>query len=58
MSLCAECFQKGNHDGHDFNMFRYATIDNVIVIKVDDVTSDWNVGHRLAVRAIVAIRAS
>nr|CAD7403223.1 unnamed protein product [Timema poppensis] len=22
MSLCAECFQKGNHDGHDFNMFR------------------------------------
>lgn len=23
MSLCAECFQKGNHEGHDFNMFRY-----------------------------------
>lgn len=22
MSLCAECFQKGDHDGHDFNMFR------------------------------------
>ncbi|XP_068083669.1 E3 ubiquitin-protein ligase Ubr3 isoform X2 [Anabrus simplex] len=22
MSLCAECFQNGNHDGHDFNMFR------------------------------------
>ncbi|CAM1322004.1 UBR3 (predicted) [Pycnogonum litorale] len=22
MSLCAECFQRGNHDGHDFNMFR------------------------------------
>ncbi|XP_059475456.1 E3 ubiquitin-protein ligase Ubr3-like [Neocloeon triangulifer] len=22
MSLCSECFQKGNHDGHDFNMFR------------------------------------
>ena len=22
MSLCAECFQKGEHDGHDFNMFR------------------------------------
>ncbi|XP_049861948.1 E3 ubiquitin-protein ligase Ubr3 isoform X1 [Schistocerca gregaria] len=22
MSLCAECFQKGNHVGHDFNMFR------------------------------------
>jgi len=22
MSLCAECFQKGNHEGHDFNMFR------------------------------------
>lgn len=23
MSLCAECFQRGNHEGHDFNMFRY-----------------------------------
>ena len=22
MSLCAECFRNGNHDGHDFNMFR------------------------------------
>lgn len=22
MSLCAECFQRGNHKGHDFNMFR------------------------------------
>uniref|UniRef100_A0A2R5LIR0 E3 ubiquitin-protein ligase n=1 Tax=Ornithodoros turicata TaxID=34597 RepID=A0A2R5LIR0_9ACAR len=22
MSLCAECFQQGNHEGHDFNMFR------------------------------------
>ncbi|XP_046390043.1 E3 ubiquitin-protein ligase Ubr3 isoform X2 [Ischnura elegans] len=22
ISLCAKCFQKGNHDGHDFNMFR------------------------------------
>ncbi|XP_046442504.1 E3 ubiquitin-protein ligase Ubr3-like isoform X2 [Daphnia pulex] len=22
MTLCAECFQKGNHEGHDFNMFR------------------------------------
>ncbi len=22
MSLCAECFKKGNHEGHDFNMFR------------------------------------
>ncbi|KAL0268005.1 UNVERIFIED_CONTAM: hypothetical protein PYX00_010107 [Menopon gallinae] len=22
MSLCAECFQRGNHEGHDFNMFR------------------------------------
>ncbi|XP_071446964.1 E3 ubiquitin-protein ligase Ubr3 isoform X2 [Hetaerina americana] len=22
ISLCANCFQKGNHDGHDFNMFR------------------------------------
>nr|XP_018904322.1 PREDICTED: E3 ubiquitin-protein ligase UBR3 isoform X2 [Bemisia tabaci] len=22
MSLCADCFQKGDHDGHDFNMFR------------------------------------
>ncbi|GLG92566.1 Uncharacterized protein GBIM_00221 [Gryllus bimaculatus] len=22
MSLCAECFQNGNHAGHDFNMFR------------------------------------
>ncbi|XP_054716089.1 E3 ubiquitin-protein ligase ubr3-like [Uloborus diversus] len=22
MSLCSECFQKGNHEGHDFNMFR------------------------------------
>ncbi|KAF0289185.1 E3 ubiquitin-protein ligase Ubr3 [Amphibalanus amphitrite] len=21
MSLCAECFQRGNHDGHDYNMF-------------------------------------
>lgn len=21
MSLCAECFEAGNHDGHDFNMF-------------------------------------
>lgn len=22
MSLCAECFQRGNHEGHDYNMFR------------------------------------
>ncbi|XP_052094995.1 E3 ubiquitin-protein ligase UBR3-like [Mytilus californianus] len=22
MSLCADCFQAGNHEGHDFNMFR------------------------------------
>lgn len=22
MSLCTECFQKGNHIGHDYNMFR------------------------------------
>lgn len=22
MSLCADCFQKGNHEGHDYNMFR------------------------------------
>ncbi|GIY07185.1 e3 ubiquitin-protein ligase ubr3 [Caerostris darwini] len=22
MSLCSECFQKGDHKGHDFNMFR------------------------------------
>ena len=22
MSLCAECFHAGNHEGHDFNMFR------------------------------------
>uniref|UniRef100_T1JNI2 E3 ubiquitin-protein ligase n=1 Tax=Strigamia maritima TaxID=126957 RepID=T1JNI2_STRMM len=22
MSICAECFQRGNHEGHDFNMFR------------------------------------
>ncbi|ROT84089.1 putative E3 ubiquitin-protein ligase UBR3 isoform X1 [Penaeus vannamei] len=22
MSLCAQCFQEGNHEGHDFNMFR------------------------------------
>ena len=22
MSLCAECFKKGNHEGHDFSMFR------------------------------------
>lgn len=22
MSLCAECFQKGRHEGHDYNMFR------------------------------------
>lgn len=22
MSLCAECFQKGKHEGHDYNMFR------------------------------------
>eukprot|EP00794_Sanderia_malayensis_P003219 gene3219-3696_t len=22
MSLCADCFQNGNHEGHDFNMFR------------------------------------
>lgn len=22
MSLCADCFQNGNHAGHDFNMFR------------------------------------
>ena len=21
MSLCAECFEAGNHTGHDFNMF-------------------------------------
>ena len=22
MSLCADCFQAGNHVGHDYNMFR------------------------------------
>ena len=22
MSLCANCFKEGNHEGHDFNMFR------------------------------------
>lgn len=22
MSLCYECFHSGNHEGHDFNMFR------------------------------------
>ena len=22
MSLCADCFQKGDHEGHDYNMFR------------------------------------
>ncbi|XP_041366438.1 E3 ubiquitin-protein ligase UBR3-like [Gigantopelta aegis] len=22
MSLCSDCFQAGNHEGHDFNMFR------------------------------------
>ncbi|KAK6165726.1 hypothetical protein SNE40_022591 [Patella caerulea] len=22
MSLCSECFQAGNHEGHDFNMFK------------------------------------
>lgn len=22
MSLCAECFQNGDHEGHDFNMFK------------------------------------
>ena len=22
MSLCAECFKDGNHEGHDFNMFK------------------------------------
>lgn len=22
MSLCSDCFQRGNHEGHDFNMFR------------------------------------
>jgi E3 ubiquitin-protein ligase UBR3 len=22
MSLCADCFEGGNHEGHDFNMFR------------------------------------
>lgn len=22
MSLCADCFLAGNHDGHDFNMFK------------------------------------
>ena len=22
MSLCADCFQAGNHEGHDYNMFR------------------------------------
>ena len=22
MSLCAECFENGNHEGHDFNMFK------------------------------------
>lgn len=22
MSLCAECFENGDHEGHDFNMFR------------------------------------
>ncbi|KAK4316848.1 hypothetical protein Pmani_012025 [Petrolisthes manimaculis] len=22
MSLCAQCFQEGDHEGHDFNMFR------------------------------------
>jgi E3 ubiquitin-protein ligase UBR3 len=22
MSICAECFKNGNHEGHDYNMFR------------------------------------
>ena len=22
MSLCATCFKNGNHEGHDFNMFK------------------------------------
>ena len=22
MSLCADCFRNGNHEGHDYNMFR------------------------------------
>lgn len=22
MSLCSKCFQEGNHEGHDYNMFR------------------------------------
>jgi E3 ubiquitin-protein ligase UBR3 len=22
MSICAECFKNGNHQGHDYNMFR------------------------------------
>ena len=22
MSLCADCFKDGNHEGHDFNMFK------------------------------------
>lgn len=22
MSLCAECFRNGNHEGHDYNMFK------------------------------------
>ena len=22
MSICAECFKNGNHEGHDFNMFK------------------------------------
>ena len=22
MSLCAECFHQGDHEGHDFNMFK------------------------------------
>lgn len=22
MSLCADCFHAGNHEGHDYNMFR------------------------------------
>ena len=22
MSICSDCFQAGNHEGHDYNMFR------------------------------------
>ena len=56
MSLCAECFQKGNHDGHDFNMFRYIfkLCEENLIYHLTDLHF-VNADHRLVVHVTAVI---